>query len=107
MALREVDDARADGGEADERAGARVPQLRVEALLLCTPQRTNVKQNRIDSETNSTGQEAKPSQAARHRRDAPSSSGGGAGGGGGGCPMLAADEELISHDRPGRGHTET
>ena len=35
VALREVDDARADGGEADERAGARVPQLRVEALLLC------------------------------------------------------------------------
>jgi hypothetical protein len=36
VALREVDDARADGGKADERAGARVPQLRVEALLLCT-----------------------------------------------------------------------
>jgi hypothetical protein len=35
VALREVDDARADGGEAHERAGAGVPQLRVEALLLC------------------------------------------------------------------------
>lgn len=34
VALREVDDARTDGGEADERAGAGVPQLRVEALLL-------------------------------------------------------------------------
>jgi hypothetical protein len=36
VALREVDDARADGGEAHERAGAGVPQFRVEALLLCT-----------------------------------------------------------------------
>uniref|UniRef100_A0A0A8ZPH0 Uncharacterized protein n=1 Tax=Arundo donax TaxID=35708 RepID=A0A0A8ZPH0_ARUDO len=34
VALGEVDDARADGGEAHERAGARVPQLRVEAFLL-------------------------------------------------------------------------
>jgi len=34
VALREVDDAGADGGEADERAGARVPQLRVKAPLL-------------------------------------------------------------------------
>jgi hypothetical protein len=35
VALREVDDARVDGGEAHEGAGAGVPQLRVEALLLC------------------------------------------------------------------------
>lgn len=42
VALREVDDARAEGGEADERAGAGVPQLRVEVLLLCT--RTHAQQ---------------------------------------------------------------
>jgi hypothetical protein len=101
VALREVDDARTDGGEADERAGAGVPQLRVEALLLCTPQRANVSK-KTESIPKPTAQhrEAKPSQAGT---DAPSSGGGA---GGGGCPMLAADEELISHDRPGRGTPE-
>jgi hypothetical protein len=62
VALREVDDARADGGEAHERAGAGVPQLRVEALLLCrhahkhsaislvrTPPRQELESKRIDS----------------------------------------------------------
>lgn len=63
VALREVDDARGDGGEADERAGARVPQLRVEALLLCTsrtaqrPASISKKTNRFRANSGAQGSE--------------------------------------------------
>jgi hypothetical protein len=73
VALREVDDARGDGGEADERAGARVPQLRVEALLLCTsrtaqrPAIISKKTESIPSQQRCTGKRNLARQAGRHR----------------------------------------
>jgi hypothetical protein len=82
VALREVDDARADGGEAHERAGAGVPQLRVEALLLCrhahkhsaislvrTPPRQELESKRIDSGGRAPGSSTQARQPRASERN--------------------------------------